>query len=68
MKSKILKLAISAALVTGASPAFADLVYQTGAQQTGTGLGAVSTVVTVQDNTVGPQPPATESGNWALPE
>ncbi|MBQ5941181.1 MULTISPECIES: PEP-CTERM sorting domain-containing protein [unclassified Massilia] len=62
MKSKILKLAISAALVTGASPAFADLVYQTGAQQTGTGLGAVSTVVTVQDNTVGPQPPATESG------
>jgi len=50
MKSKILKLAVSAALVTGASPAFADLVYQTGQQQTGTGLGAVSTVVTVQNN------------------
>ncbi|MEH6435327.1 PEP-CTERM sorting domain-containing protein [Massilia sp. DD77] len=62
MKSTILKLAVSAALVTGASPAFANLVYQTGVQQTGTGLGAVSTVVTVQDNTNGPQPPATESG------
>lgn len=62
MKSKILKLAVSAALVTGASPAFADLVYQTGAQQTGTGLGAVSTVVTVQDNGNGPQQNGIESG------
>ena len=49
MKSTILKLAVSAALVAGASPAFANLVYQTGAQQTGTGLGNVSTVTTAQD-------------------
>ena len=50
MKSTVLKLAATAALLTGAAPAFANLVYQTGAQQTGTGLGAVQTVVTVQDN------------------
>lgn len=50
MKSKILKLAISAALVTGASPAFADLIYVDGTKVTGTGLGAVQTVVTVQNN------------------
>jgi len=50
MKSTVLKLATTAALLTGAAPAFANLVYQTGAQQTGTGLGAVQTVVTVQDN------------------
>jgi hypothetical protein len=50
MKSTVLKAAAAMAILTGASPAFANLVYQTGAQQTGTGLGAVSTVVTVQDN------------------
>lgn len=50
MKSAILKLAVSAACLTGAAPAFANLVYTTGTQNTGTGLGAVSTVVTVQDN------------------
>jgi len=50
MKSTVLKLAATAALLTGAAPAFANLVYQTGNQQHGTGLGAVSTVVTVQDN------------------
>ena len=50
MKSAILKLAVTAACLTGAAPAFADLVYTTGTQTTGTGLGAVSTVVTVQDN------------------
>jgi hypothetical protein len=49
MKSTVLKLAVTAACLT-AAPAFANLVYQTGAQQTGTGLGAVQTVVTVQDN------------------
>jgi hypothetical protein len=49
MKSTVLKLAVTAACLT-AAPAFANLVYQTGAQQTGTGLGAVSTVMTVQDN------------------
>ncbi|MBW8899932.1 MAG: PEP-CTERM sorting domain-containing protein [Massilia sp.] len=61
MKSTVLKAAAAMAILTGASPAFAELVYQTGAQQTGTGLGAVSTVVTVQDNG-GPQQNGTESG------
>lgn len=61
MKSTVLKLAATAALLTGAAPAFAELIYQTGAQQTGTGLGAVNTVVTVQDNG-GPQQNGTESG------
>jgi hypothetical protein len=50
MRSTILKIAVSAAFLTGAAPAFADLVYQTGTQQKGTGLGAVSTVVTLQNN------------------
>jgi len=62
MKSKVLKIALATAFVTGAAPAFANLVYQTGAQQTGTGLGAVSTVVTVQDNGNGNQQNGTESG------
>jgi len=61
MKSTVLKLAVTAAFLTGAAPAFANLVYQTGAQQTGQGLGAVNTVVTVQDNG-GPQQNGTESG------
>jgi len=52
MKSTVLKLTVTAACLTGAAPAFANLVYQTAAQQTGTGLGAVQTVVTVQDNNV----------------
>lgn len=50
MKSTILKIAVTAACLSGAAPAFADLVYTTGTQTTGTGLGNVSTVVTVQDN------------------
>jgi len=62
MKSIVLKLALTAACLTGAAPAFANLVYQTGAQQTGTGLGNVNTVVTVQDNGNGAQQNGTESG------
>lgn len=50
MKTTLVKLAVSAALIGSAAPAFADLVYTTGTQTTGTGLGNVSTVVTVQDN------------------
>lgn len=61
MKSTILKLAVSAALVAGASPAFANLVYQTGEQQTGTGLGNVTTVTTGQDNNSGPMQNGTQS-------
>jgi hypothetical protein len=63
MKSTILKVAATAAILTGASPAFANLVYQNGLQVTGTGLGAVSTVVTVQDNNLPGGPDnGTESG------
>jgi hypothetical protein len=50
MKSTVLKLAVTTALLTGAAPAFADLIYQPGSPQGGTGLGNVLTVVTVQDN------------------
>lgn len=61
MRSKVLKIALTTAFLTGAAPAFANLVYQTGTQQTGTGLGAVQTVVTVQDNGGGKKN-GTESG------
>ena len=61
MKSTILKLAVSAALVAGASPAFAELVYQPGVERPGTGLGAVTTVTTGQDNNSGPNQNGTES-------
>lgn len=61
MKAKVLKIAMATAFLTGAAPAFANLVYQTGQQQTGTGLGAVQTVVTVQDNGGGNKN-GTESG------
>ena len=61
MKSKVLKIALATAFLTGAAPAFANLVYKTGTQTTGTGLGNVSTVVTVQDNGDGNQN-GTESG------
>jgi hypothetical protein len=63
MKSTILKVAVTAAILTGASPAFANLVYVNGTQATGTGLGAVSTVVTAQDNNnPGGSDNGTESG------
>jgi hypothetical protein len=63
MKSTILKLAVSAACLSGAAPAFANLVYNTGTQTTGTGLGAVMTVVTVKDNAnPGPKSDGIESG------
>jgi hypothetical protein len=62
MKSTVLKAAAAVAILTGASPAFANLVYQTGSQQTGTGLGAVNTVVTVQDIGAGGKDNGTESG------
>jgi hypothetical protein len=63
MKSTILKVAVTAAIVTGASPAFANLIYADGVQVTGTGLGAVQTVVTVQDNNLkGGTDNGTESG------
>jgi hypothetical protein len=48
-------------LVACSTPAFASLIYVPGTQVPGTGLGAVQTVVTVQDNG-GPQQNGTESG------
>lgn len=63
MKSIFLKAALGATLVTGAAPAFANLIYVNGNQVPGRGLGNVSTVVTVQDNgTGGPRRNGTESG------
>ena len=63
MKSTILKVAATAAILTGASPAFADLIYADGTTVKGTGLGAVQTVVTVQDNNLpGGTDNGTESG------
>lgn len=62
MKSKVLKIALATAFLTGAAPAFADLIYKTGTQTSGTGLGNVSTVVTVQDNGNGNKQNGTESG------
>ena len=63
MKFTILKVAATAAILTGASPAFADLLYVNGVQVKGTGLGAVSTIVTVQDNNLpGGSDNGTESG------
>jgi hypothetical protein len=45
-----LKQAVVALIVASAGPAYAGLIQATGTQVSGTGLGAVSTLVTVQDN------------------
>ena len=62
MKSSFLKVALTAALATLATPAFADLIYVNGTQTPGTGLGAVSTVLTVQDNDAGARQNGLQSG------
>lgn len=57
------RAAIAAALLALASgAAHADLVLSTNQSLQGTGLGAVDTVVTVQDNGAGPSSNGTESG------
>jgi hypothetical protein len=61
MKTSLLKAALAAAVFSAATPAFAELIYVTGEQVPGTGLGAVSTLVTVQDNDT-PNGNGTESG------
>lgn len=53
MKSTLVKFAVTATLLSAGTPAFADLIYVTGTQTPGTGLGTVSTLVTVQDNGAG---------------
>ena len=50
MRSPLTRSLLTAAAFSAATPAFAGLIHVTGQQTTGTGLGAVSTVVTVQDN------------------
>jgi hypothetical protein len=58
----MLKIALGAAVLCSATPAFANLVNVTGAQVPGTGLGNVPTVVTVLDNGNGTQQNDVESG------
>ncbi len=62
MKISVARVAVSAVVFSVASPAFADLIKVAGTQTTGTGLGAVSTLVTVQDNNKGKKQNGIESG------
>jgi hypothetical protein len=50
MKALKLKYVVAALILAGAAPAYANLLQVPGLQVTGTGLGAVSTLVTIQDN------------------
>jgi hypothetical protein len=45
-----MKYVVAALVLAGAAPAYANLLQVPGVQVTGTGLGAVSTLVTIQDN------------------
>jgi hypothetical protein len=49
MKRAVLKSAVAALVLAGSAPAFAELLYYPSAQSTGTGLGAVNTMVTILD-------------------
>jgi hypothetical protein len=59
MKSHVLQAAVAACLLAGSAPAFASLIKVPGNQVNGTGLGAVSTLVTIQDNDL----PSAKKGN-----
>jgi hypothetical protein len=50
MKALKLKYVVAALILAGAAPAYANLLLVPGIEVTGTGLGAVSTLVTIQDN------------------
>ena len=50
MKALKLKYALTAMILAGAAPAYASLIQIPGTQVSGTGLGAVNTLVTIQDN------------------
>lgn len=58
MKTLKLKHAVIAMILASTGPAYASLIQVPGTQVSGTGLGAVSTLVTVQDNNL-----PSESGN-----
>ena len=63
MKTLKLQLAAAALVLASSAPAYANLIQVPGTQVTGTGLGAVSTVVTIQDNNLPGGPGnGTESG------
>lgn len=62
MKISLARAAVSAVIFAAAAPAFADLVKVPGQQIPGTGLGNVSTLVTVQDNGNGSQQDDLQSG------
>jgi hypothetical protein len=59
MKFAVLKSAVATLVLASSAPAFADLVYTGGVQVPGTGLGAVPTLVTIQDNT-----PSASGNQW----
>lgn len=59
MKSQVLKAALAALVLAGSAPAFASLIQVPGTQVSGTGLGAVSLLATVQDNN---RPGGTDNG------
>jgi hypothetical protein len=50
MKALKLKHVLAALIFAGAAPAYASLIQIPGTQVSGTGLGAVNTLVTIQDN------------------
>lgn len=52
MNFPVLQSALAALILAGSAPAFAALIPVSGTQVTGTGLGAVSTLATIQVNTV----------------
>lgn len=52
MNLPVLKAAMAALVLAGSAPAFAGLVQVQGTQVSGTGLGAVKTLATIQDNNV----------------
>jgi hypothetical protein len=52
MKALKLKYVVAALILAGAAPAYANLLQVPGLEVTGTGLGAVSTLVTIQDNAI----------------
>jgi hypothetical protein len=50
LKALKLKHVVAAMIFAGAAPAYASLIQVPGTEVSGTGLGAVSTLVTIQDN------------------
>lgn len=62
MKSLRLKSALAALALAAGAPAYANLISVPGTQVPGTGLGAVNTLVTIQDNGTETRDNGTESG------